>query len=108
MSDYPEPQRGDWVTFHRAPVYGATCHRACRSSGGHKGFPWVGQVGGRHHELVHGRPAYRIRYWHDAKNGQREALTTVLPADRLIAITKPPCGMPVLVPTTRIDLEGAA
>lgn len=96
-SDYPQPQRGNWVTFHRDPIYTAYCHHRCHTSSGHQGYPWVGQVEGRHHEPVYGRPAYRIRYWHETKRGDLEALTTVLSADRLIAIVPHPHGMPALL-----------
>ncbi|MER7011525.1 hypothetical protein ABT324_08875 [Saccharopolyspora sp. NPDC000359] len=99
MSDYPEPKRGDWVAFHRDPVYGPTCHHGCRAPGGHAGYPWVGQVEDRHHELIFGRAAYRVRFWHEIRRGEGEALTTVLAADHLSAI---------VVRTTQVDLEGAA
>ncbi|MGW1678544.1 hypothetical protein [Saccharopolyspora sp. NPDC002376] len=97
MSGYLQPRRGDWVTFHRDPVYTPACHRACRKPGGHQGYAGVGQVECPHPECVHGRPAYRVRHWHPDRTGELEALTAVVAADRLIAITRRPRAMPVLL-----------
>lgn len=90
MSDYPEPDRGDWVSFHRRPVYTDHCHRKCRSAGGHQGYAEIGQVTGDGGELFWGRPTYRVAYWHETTKGDHEQLSAVVSADRLIAIHTPP------------------
>ncbi|MEV0089119.1 hypothetical protein [Saccharopolyspora sp. NPDC050642] len=99
MSGYARPRRGEWITFHRHPVYGPHCHKACRAPGGHKGYAAVGQVAGLAEALFFGRRVYQVRYWHPRANGHPEALETQVPADRIIAIVAHPPDWKALVAT---------
>lgn len=90
--------RGEWVTFHRYPVYGPACHAKCApKKGGHGGYAEVGQIAGLAAALFWGRAVYRIRYWHPQPNGRLEALEVEVSVDRIIARTRPPRDLTPLI-----------
>lgn len=84
MSDYLEPVRGDWVTFHPTKP----------------GPAEIGQVAAVLEPNQWGRLRYRVEFWTERKTGKRtvvERADDTVSADRLISITRPPRDMKPLI-----------
>lgn len=90
------PKPGDWVTFHRTPVYGPECGPQCRKPDGHRGYAEVGRVVASHDDSAGGRPIYQVAYWHYTVKGQRTKQECRVTADRIIHIITQPPGWPDL------------